>query len=312
MRSALWTRHASRAEVACCSRSATMFLARSISTLGTRSLLKSRDPVDQVVPPLDGVEGAGIHSPILVHLEVGIGRHEQGVVLGGLDVKLPGIQDLPRGQGLEDDIGQGDDLPQAGTAVEEVHARRGHDALVEIRAAAVVPDIIDAHVELRNPEDLGPRELRFGHPDAGLGGGHDQRPGVGEPQGRGEVDRKAKVGRLERCGLQLHGPKSLAGRGGGIGRCGRAGGNGAGDGGLGAARQRLEPMEHQGRDDDRCEAESFHRAWLLPLSPLNGTRRAADPTWRVIGFHRLITMKMLIAKAATFRPPFLSSCRARA
>src|SRR5271157_3456113 len=55
-------------------------------------------------------------------------------------------------------------------------------------------------------------------------------------------------------------------------------------------------MEHQGRDDDCCEAESFHWAWLHPLSLLNGTSRAADPTWRVIGFHRLITMKMLIAK----------------
>ena len=85
-----------------------------------------------------------------------------------------------------------------------------------------------------------------------------------------------------------------------LGRCGRAGGNGAARRrqrrGLGAARQRLEPMEHQGRDDDRCEAESFHRAWLHPLSLLNGTSRAADPTWRVIGFHRLIAMKMLIAK----------------
>jgi hypothetical protein len=47
-------------------------------------------------------------------------------------------------------------------------------------------------------------------------------------------------------------------------------------------------MEHQGRDNDRGEAESFHRAWLHPLSPLKGTRRAADPTRRVIGFHRLI------------------------
>src|SRR5208283_2384663 len=81
--------------------------------------------------------------------------------------------------------------------------------------------------------------------------------------------------------------------------------------GLGAARQRLQPTEHQGRDDDRCEAESFHWAWLHPMSPLNGTSRAADPTWRVIGFHRLIAMKMLIAKAATFRAPFLSPCRAR-
>ena len=88
--------------------------------------------------------------------------------------------------------------------VEEVDARRGHDALVEVRAAAVVPDIIDADHERGDPEDLGPRELRLGHPDAGLGGGHDQRPGVGEPQGGGEVDREAKVGRLQRGGLQLH------------------------------------------------------------------------------------------------------------
>ena len=92
MRSALWTRHASRAEVACCSRSATMFLARSTSTVGTSSRLRLRDPLDQVVPPLDAVEGAGVHSPILVHLEIGIGRHEQGVVLRGLDVRMTGIQ----------------------------------------------------------------------------------------------------------------------------------------------------------------------------------------------------------------------------
>src|SRR5271157_1480205 len=71
-------------------------------------------------------------------------------------------------------------------------------------------------------------------------------------------------------------------------------------------------MEHQGRDDDRGEADSFHRAWLHPLFPLKGTRRAADPTWRVIGIHRLITMRMLIAKAATFRSTYLSSCLVRA
>ena len=81
---------------------------------------------------------------------------------------------------------------QAAAAVEEVHAGRGHDALVEVRAAAVVPDIIEADVELGNPEDLGPRELRLGHPHAGLRRGHDQRPGVGEPQGRRQVDRKAR------------------------------------------------------------------------------------------------------------------------
>ena len=119
-----------------------MFLARSTSTVGTRSLLRLVDPLDQVVSALDGVEGAGVHSPILVHLEVGIGRHQQGVVLRGLNVALPGIEDLPRGQGLEDRVGQVDVLDGRETAVEKVQARRGHDALVEVRAAAVVPDVV--------------------------------------------------------------------------------------------------------------------------------------------------------------------------
>ena len=39
-----------------------MFRARSTSTLGTRSRLRLRDPLDQVVPALDAVEGAGVHA----------------------------------------------------------------------------------------------------------------------------------------------------------------------------------------------------------------------------------------------------------
>ena len=76
-------------------------------------------------------------------------------------------------------VSQVDDLPQAGTGVEKVHAVDGHDALINIRAAAIVPDIIGAHHERWNPEDLGSCELRFGDPHTGLGGGHDQGPGVG-------------------------------------------------------------------------------------------------------------------------------------
>ena len=106
---------------------------------------------------------------------------KSGIVLGRLDVPLAGIQDLPLDQWLEEDVGQGDNFPESAAAIEEVHARSRHDALVEIRAAAVMSDIVGAQIELRNPENLGPRELCFGHPDAGLGGGHDQRPGVGEP-----------------------------------------------------------------------------------------------------------------------------------
>ena len=63
-----------------------MFLARSTSTLGTSSLLRCGDPPDELAPPLDGVEGAGIHAPVLVDPEVGVGGLEQGVVLGRLDV----------------------------------------------------------------------------------------------------------------------------------------------------------------------------------------------------------------------------------
>ena len=43
---------------------------------------------------------------------------------------------------------------QAGTAVEEVHARRGHDALVEVRAAAVVADVVGADVEVGTQRTL--------------------------------------------------------------------------------------------------------------------------------------------------------------
>ncbi len=127
------------------------------------------------------------------------------VVLGGLDVPVPRIQHLPRGQRLEEGLTQVDILPQAGTGVEKVHAVDGHDAFVDIRAAAVVSDIIGANHQRGDPENLGPGELCFGHPHTGLGSGHDQRAGVGEPQGGGKIDRKAHVVGLERRRFELCG-----------------------------------------------------------------------------------------------------------
>ena len=56
--------------------------------LGDQLLAQLRDPLDQVVAPLDGVEGAGVHPPVLVHPEVGVGGLQQGVVLRGLDVPV--------------------------------------------------------------------------------------------------------------------------------------------------------------------------------------------------------------------------------
>ncbi len=88
-----------------------MFRARSTSKPETRSRLRLAIRSTKIAPQLDGVERAGVHSPVLVDHEVGVGGLEQGVVLRGLDVPLPGVQDLPSRQGLVDGIGRGDEPP---------------------------------------------------------------------------------------------------------------------------------------------------------------------------------------------------------
>jgi hypothetical protein len=113
---------------------------------------------------------------------------------------VPRIQHLPGNEGLEDDVGGGDVSDhaisgEAGPAVKEVDARRGHDALVEVGAAAVVAYVVEADVERGDPEDLGVGQVGLGDPDAGLGGGHEQWAGVGEPQSGGEVDWIPQIAR---------------------------------------------------------------------------------------------------------------------
>ena len=161
-----------------------------------------RDPLDQLVSTLTRIESTGVHAPMLVHLKVGIGRLEQGVILRSLDAPVPGIQNLSRGQGLEDGIGRGDGPPHTGTAVKEIDGGRGHDAFVEIGTAAVVPNVVKTDVQRGDPEELCSRELGFGDPDSGLSRGDDQRPSVREPKCCGQVDGKAKVGRFQRSPLQ--------------------------------------------------------------------------------------------------------------
>ena len=94
---------------------------------------------------------------------------------------------------------------QAGTGIEEIDAGGGHDALVEVRPAAVVAKVVGGDVERGDPEDLGPRQLGLGNPDSGLCRGHDQRPRIGKPQGGREVDREPKVGRRQGRGLRAPG-----------------------------------------------------------------------------------------------------------
>ena len=77
------------------------------------------DPFEQVPPPLDAVERAGVRATVLMHQEVRVGGLQQGVVLRRLDVEVAGIEDLPRHQRLEDGLGGGDDPVQGRPAVEE-------------------------------------------------------------------------------------------------------------------------------------------------------------------------------------------------
>ena len=55
-------------------------------------LAQAGDLLDEVAAALHAVEGPGIRAAVLVDAKVGIGRQEKGVVLGGLDVPLPGIR----------------------------------------------------------------------------------------------------------------------------------------------------------------------------------------------------------------------------
>ncbi len=110
----------------------------------------------------------------------------------------------------------------------------------------------------RDPEDLGPRQLGLGDPGPGLRRGHDQRPGVGEPQGGGQVDREAEIGRREWRGVES--------RAGGQGRRGRHRSAGAG---------RRRPHGGQGRGQIRDD---------LPRPRIDGRgrcRRRRGRRWRV-------------------------------
>ena len=52
------------------------------------------DTLDQVVAPLDRIEGPCEHAAMLVYQEVGIRRLEECVIFCGLDVEFRGNRDL--------------------------------------------------------------------------------------------------------------------------------------------------------------------------------------------------------------------------
>ena len=182
---------------------------------GHQVLAQRLDALDQLAAAFDGVERPGVAAALLVDVEIGNRRLEQGVVLGDLDVGASGIEDLPRGQGREDHVGRRPDRIQTAAAVEVVdvlvdgeHLAGGRVgrvvAAVEVGADAVMANVDGGQVELGHPKKVGPLQLGLGNPGTGLRRGDHQRPAVGQPQGAGEVDRQRHVARLQRRRLQLH------------------------------------------------------------------------------------------------------------
>ncbi len=213
------------------------------------------DSGDELMPARDGVERPGVHAAGAMDLEVGVGGLKQRIVLGPLHVPVRRVQGLPRGQGREERVGQRHVLPHAAAGPEEVDAGGGHDALVEVGPAAVVADVVEAHVERGHPEHLGARELALGHPDARLRGRDDQRPRVGKPKRRREVDRELEVARRERRGVEVGAGGEVAGgrRGRRLPHAGQRGGQGGG------VLRPAEPRGDRGRPRQQEPPGARHR-----------------------------------------------------
>ncbi len=154
------------------------------------------DVVDQLDAFFDRVGHRGVRAACLLHVEVGVGRGQQGVVASGLQAAVAGAEHLPRGQRLEDGIGCCQLQPQAAAGVEKVLVGVDQRAGIGLDSAGV-RDIGATAVGTGHPQHAGFLEFGRGDLNAGLRGRHDQRPGVGESQCRGQVDRQGLVGRRQ-------------------------------------------------------------------------------------------------------------------
>ncbi len=174
--------------------------------LGHQVSAHAGDPVHQVPPALHGIKRPGVHPSILMDREIGVRRFEQDVILRPLHLPVRRVQRLPGQQRLIDRIRRVDRAPrvspEAGTGVEKVGAGGGHDALVEVGTAAVVPDVVEPHIERRQPQHLRLGQLRLGHPHPRLSRRHHQRTGVRQPERRRQVNGEPKITRSQRRRLE--------------------------------------------------------------------------------------------------------------
>ena len=57
--------------------------------LGDQIIAERLDPSHEIFASVHGIEGTGVNPAVLMHLKVGVGRLQDHVVLGCLDVPMP-------------------------------------------------------------------------------------------------------------------------------------------------------------------------------------------------------------------------------
>ena len=150
--------------------------------------------LDQHFRPGHGVQRAGQTAAGLLHVEIGRGHFPQGIVPHRLQVGLAGRQFLAGGQRTEDGVGDGK-IEGRSAAPRRVVLVILDDSAIGRLVQSVMTVIIGPHVQVRQPEDSGVLQQRGRLFHACLGKGNDQRPGVRQAEGRGQIDRQNLVRR---------------------------------------------------------------------------------------------------------------------
>ena len=134
--------------------------------------------------PADCIERPGQLAARLLHVEVCLGHHQQAVVPGRLQRRLPCLNDLPFGQRSENGVSDRKDGGGRGTNQEGALTSAENIALNALNLP-VVTIVIHAQVESGQPQHLSTLQLSRRHLNAFRSQGDINRPYMSQLQGRG-------------------------------------------------------------------------------------------------------------------------------
>ena len=110
---------------------------------------------DQFGASGNGIAGARQDAAGLLHVEIRLGDLQQGVVLGPLHVEIAALEESLLRQGSEDGVGHGEDGLSADAGQELVAGAVLIQAGAVQLLAAVVPLVVGAEVDSRQPQSAG-------------------------------------------------------------------------------------------------------------------------------------------------------------